>query len=181
MFDSFLEEIKSELIKGHNERYHPFKLITLATIDANQKPEQRIVVLRNSNPDLKLTFFTDLRSQKVIQIKNNGEVSAHFYHPEKKLQLVFRAKAYLEQNEQLIRNLWGKLTASNKRDYTTQKPPGSFIKEPQNVEYLNHQNNFCVVHLKPTSIEYLKLNQPQHLRILFEKNESGWQGQFLVP
>lgn len=181
MFKSFLEEIKNEMHKGYSTKVHPFKLLTLGTINHEQLPEQRIVVLRNSNEDLKLTFFTDLRSKKIEHIQNNPIVSAHCYHPQKRLQLTFRAKAMLEKDEDVIQNLWDKLRPNNRKDYNTKQLPGSLIQEPSDVEYLNHQNNFCVVHLNPTKIEYLKLNQPQHLRIVFEKGGNGWDGQFLVP
>jgi len=181
MFKSFLEEIKNEVQKGYSKKGHPFKLLTLGTINSEQLPEQRIVVLRNSNEDLKLTFFTDLRSQKVEHIQNNPIVSAHCYHPEKRLQLTFRAKAIFEKNESVIQNLWDKLGSNNRKDYNARQIPGSFIEEPTNLEYLNHQNNFCVIHLQPTKMEYLKLNQPQHLRIVFEQKNNKWNGQFLVP
>lgn len=181
MFNSFLQEIESELKKGCSEFGHPFKALTLATLDKNQLPQQRIVILRKINSELKLTFFTDLRSKKVKQIKNNEQVSAHFYHMEKKLQLVFRATAQLEQDEESLQNLWQQVRIRNQKDYTTNLAPGSIIQQPDNIEYLNQQNYFGVVHLIPQKIEYLKLNQPQHLRILFKKKESNWNGQFLVP
>ncbi len=48
-------------------------------------------------------------------------------------------------------------------------------------EYLKKENHFCVVEITPYRIEYLKLQQPEHLRVRFSKSQELWSGEFLVP
>ena len=168
-------------LNGHSQKGHPFRLFTFATMNTDNFPKQRTVVLRNSNEDLRLTFFTDIRSLKISQINRNKKVSALFYNQEKRLQLTITGEAFLEKDKNTLEQVWKKLRTASRKDYSTHLPPGSLIQEPNSVEFLNPENNFGIVHIVPQKIEYLKLNQPQHLRIQFKSTKGGWEGQFLVP
>jgi hypothetical protein len=70
---------------------------------------------------------------------------------------------------------------ASRKDYTTQIAPGTPIKNPDEVEYNSKENYFCPVKLVPSSIEYLRLKRPNHLRVLFSKSDGDWLGDFLVP
>ena len=70
---------------------------------------------------------------------------------------------------------------SSKKDYTTNRAPGTSIKNPDDVGYEPKENYFCPVKLIPNTIEYLRLKRPNHLRVLFSRNDIGWSGDFLVP
>jgi hypothetical protein len=49
------------------------------------------------------------------------------------------------------------------------------------VSYNSNENYFCPVKLIPNTIEYLSLNRPNHLRVLFSRTDTDWSGEFLVP
>ncbi len=49
----------------------------LATVDANHRPHQRLVLLKKSSPE-GLVFFTNLNSAKAQHIAANAQVSLHF-------------------------------------------------------------------------------------------------------
>lgn len=51
--------------------------MTLATVDSNGQPTQRIVLLKLFNED-GFTFFTNYGSRKAADIENNTRVSLHF-------------------------------------------------------------------------------------------------------
>lgn len=51
--------------------------MTLATVDAEGQPDQRIVLLKHSDP-VGMVFFTNYGSKKAQDIKANPKVSLHF-------------------------------------------------------------------------------------------------------
>ena len=178
--NQFLEEAKQELMNGHSKKRHPFRYFVLSTIE-NGKPRQRTVVLRKTVLDSNLIFYTDKRTQKVKDLQINPEFSALFYHPKKLLQIRVEGKAELITNKEEIASYWHTVQQSSRKDYTTNKAPGTRIKNPDVVGYDSEENYFCPVKLVPTSIEYLRLKRPNHLRILFSKTDTDWSGEFLVP
>ena len=174
------QQIKNEIINGSVKKGHPFKYFALSTI-WNGKPRQRTVVLRKVQPDLQLLFYTDKRSSKVEQIKQNPEVSALFYHPKKMMQVQIEGRASVKENPEMLRTVWKSIPAKGKKDYTTVLPPGVETENPEELEYLKEENYFCMVEIQPTRIEYLKLGQPHHLRVEFVKSGNDWDGIFLIP
>lgn len=180
MKNQLLEEAKIELVNGHTKKRHPFRYFTLATIK-NGKPKQRTVVLRKTLDDLSLVFYTDNRTDKIKELKNNAEFSALFYHPKKLLQVRIEGKAALITDKEQIESYWHTVQQASRKDYTTQIAPGTPIKNPDEVEYNSKENYFCPVKLVPSSIEYLRLKRPNHLRVLFSKSDGDWLGDFLVP
>lgn len=175
-----LQQIKNELVNGSVKKGHPFKYFTLSTI-WHENPRQRTVVLRKVQPNLHLLFYTDKRSSKVEQIKQHPEVSALFYHPKKMVQLQVEGRASVKENPEMLRKLWKSIPAKAKKDYTTVLPPGVKTENPSALEYLTKDNYFCMVEIQPTRLEYLKLNQPHHLRVKFVKSGDTWDGTFLIP
>lgn len=180
MKNKFLDEAKRELINGHSKKRHPFRYFALAT-NENNKPRQRMVVLRKTLSDLSLVIYTDKRTQKIKDIQNNSEFSALFYDPKKLLQIRVKGKAELLTDIEQIATYWHTIQQSSRKDYTTNIVPGTPIKNPDAVEYNLNENYFCPVKLIPSKIEYLRLKRPNHLRILFSKTDKDWSSEFLVP
>jgi len=176
----FLEETKRELTNGHSKKGHPFRYFTLATANEN-KVRQRTVVLRKLLPDLNLLFYTDARTFKVSEINQNNSVSALFYHPKKLMQVRVEGKARIITDPKSLSNYWGNIPEKSKKDYITKSRPGSMLKNPDNVEYLENEHHFCAIKIIPSALEYLRLKRPNHLRVLFTKIKEDWEGEFLVP
>jgi pyridoxine/pyridoxamine 5'-phosphate oxidase len=178
--NQYLEEAIRELVNGHSKKRHPFRYFVLAT-NENGKPRQRTVVLRKTLLDSSLVIFTDKRTQKVKDIQNNFEFSALFYDSKKLLQLRIEGKAELITDKEQIATYWHTVQASSRKDYTTNLAPGTPIINPDDIDYKPEENYFCPVKLIPNTIEYLRLQRPNHLRILFSRIETDWSSEFLVP
>jgi len=174
------QQIKNELINGSSKKGHPFKYFTLSTIWEG-KPRQRTVVLRKVQPHLQLVFYTDKRSAKVEQIRQNPEISALFYHPKKMVQLQVEGLARIQENPEMLKKLWQSIPLGAKKDYTTVLPPGRATERPEELEYLTEDHYFCMVEIQPTRLEYLKLGRPHHLRAAFVPSGNEWNGTFLIP
>ncbi|WP_041633300.1 pyridoxamine 5'-phosphate oxidase family protein [Maribacter sp. HTCC2170] len=181
MADRIFEKIKQELKKGAFKKGHYFKYFTLATLGVDKYARLRLVALRNVSEDLKLTFFTDKRSKKVLHIKENNKVSLLFYHHKKLVQLRIEGLAKINNDQFEIKKNWAEVGAESKKDYLTKKAPGTSIKSPENLEYLKEGDFFSIVEIEPFRIEYLKLKKNGHSKIKFDKTDKGWSSEYLVP
>ena len=91
------DHINAELIWQELRSYsHPnsdFYTTILSTID-HILPASRTVVIREINiSERRLTFYTDSRSSKILQLKNNPAFQMLFYQQEKNYQLILAGKA----------------------------------------------------------------------------------------
>lgn len=181
MATSYLDELSLELRNGTSEKDHPFRYATMGTVGLDRIARLRTLVLRHVGEDYTLSFYTDKRSKKVLHIKENKNVSLLFYHPGKMLQLKIEGVAVVIKDPDILKPLWEGMAESSKKDYTTVQAPGSAMDTPQQLEYLREENFFCLVEVHPFKIEYLKLKKPDHLRIRYSRETSGWKQVFLVP
>ena len=181
MTDTFFQELQDELHKGVSKKGHPFRYCTLATIGLESVPRLRTIVSRHVSDDFKLRFYTDKRSKKILHIKENNKVSVLFYEPKKLLQVKVEGLASIIKDESVLKKYWSGVQPKSRKDYTTTSAPGSDIANPDQIEYLDDENYFCIVEIEPFKIEYLKLKRPNHLRIRFSRSAGEWSGEFLVP
>ncbi|WP_435625146.1 pyridoxamine 5'-phosphate oxidase family protein [Flagellimonas sp.] len=178
---SLLQEISTELVLGATKKGHPFRYFSLATKGLNDDIGLRTVVLRKVDADLRCTFYTDNRSNKVKEIKEDYTVSALFLHPKKLWQITLKGKVRIETNPEELKTYWNGIPLKSRKDYTTHLAPGSHISEGNDIEYLENSSFFSILHIIPEQIEFLKLGRPSHLRVLFSKIEGSWSRTHLVP
>ena len=181
MINSFFKELSTEIHNGVIERGHPFRFITMATVGNETVARLRTVVLREVNDDLRLSIYTDSRTEKMKHIAANNQVSFLLYHPEKMLQLKVEGIAQVVTDTNRLNTTWQNIQPNSRKDYITQTSPGSAIKNPDHVEYVENENYFTIIDIIPSKIEYLKLQRPNHIRALFTKSGDKWNGKFLVP
>ena len=177
-----LELAKTELLRSNVDRKHPFRLLYLSTWGVY--PEVRTVVKRKIDSDLNLTFFTDSRSPKVEQIRNNSKVSALFYHPKKKLQIRLYGQAILidEGHGDFDRYLQTIKQSPSLKDYTTIQAPGSSLpQEEEAVGLFGEEVYFLAVEIHAQKLDVLQLGKESHQRSIFIRQEDEWLEQPLVP
>jgi pyridoxine/pyridoxamine 5'-phosphate oxidase len=179
--DQIFKNIQEELKKGSTQLSHPFRYFTLGTVGLDRLARQRTVVLRKVSDELQLSFYTDFRSKKIIHIKENNKVGLLFYHPEMLLQLKVEGIAKIIKGKAIEETYNNDIPEKARKDYTTALAPGTPLEDPKLIEYLKEENHFCVVEVTPYKIEYLKLQQPEHLRVRFSMRQELWNGEFLVP
>ncbi|MCM5664077.1 pyridoxamine 5'-phosphate oxidase family protein [Galbibacter mesophilus] len=172
---------KEALLAAKKDVKHPFRYFTMATIGINNSPRLRTVVLRDVKEDLTISLFTDRRSKKVTHLKENNNVCLLFFNHNDMLQLKVDGKAFLEEDDKVLKKAWKKMKESGKKDYRSAQDPGSKVKDPEMIEYLDTSHHFAIIHIIPSKIEYLELKKEQHVRALFSKEDGVWEGSFIVP
>lgn len=176
-----VDDLKEELQHGATVKGHPFRYFTLGTVGLDRMARLRTVVLRKVSDDLKLIFYTDVRSKKIIHLKENNKVGLLFYHPKKLLQFKVEGLARVFKDEASNNEVWAAVDPRARKDYATTMAPGTELQDPDQVQYLEGRSNFCVVEVTPFKIEYLKLQHPHHLRIRFSFRDGKWNSDYLVP
>lgn len=176
-WEKVLDEVREAAAGGR----HPFRFVTLATVDHSNLPQQRTVVMRDFAGGSEYTIYTDCRSEKVAQIGRNDAVSLLFYHDEKKLQLRVAGAARIVKTGEEFDRRWQTGGSKNPESYTSVAPPGKGIERPEKAyEWdLEGNLNFCIIKIRATHMEFLQLDGVKHIRggkkILPDNTETaGW-------
>jgi hypothetical protein len=180
-----LEEIKNAMLsalnRAGNDPKSAFRFIILNTISGGF-PNSRYVVLRKfTAKDQELYIYTDIRSNKISEIKENPFVSILAYDNQKKCQIKLEGKISTHHQDEVTDMHW-KALQGGMESYNTEKGPGkevASLKEAQKMKREFDGENFAVLVLKVSQAEILQLNGKGHIRALFdfENNTSS----FLVP
>lgn len=174
-------QIFKQLQKGYQKKEHPFRFFSFATFGADY-PALRTVVLRNSEENGWIEFYTDKRSSKTFQVKLNDRSTALFYHPKKKWQLLLKGETELIEDRKRVKQLWKSMPSFAKKDYSSEMPPGSVAHSSESIQWGEARaENFQVLRLHIDQIESLQLTKEAHQRCRYTKSEEGWRKEILVP
>ncbi|GAL20758.1 pyridoxamine 5'-phosphate oxidase [Vibrio maritimus] len=167
--------------------------MTVATVDENGMPFQRIVLLKNVDEN-GFVFYTNLGSRKAQQIEHNNKVSLHFpwHNLERQVHITGVAE---------------KLTAMENMKYFTSRPKESQLaaiasKQSSRIsargvlegKFLELKQKFAKgeipvptfwggYRIRPESIEFWQGGEHRlHDRFLFSKDGTGhWEAERLAP
>ncbi|WP_295891954.1 pyridoxamine 5'-phosphate oxidase [uncultured Vibrio sp.] len=166
--------------------------MTVATVDDNGQPFQRIVLLKNADKN-GFVFYTNLGSRKAQQIEGNSKVSLHFpWHPmERQVHITGTAE---------------KLSAVENMKYFTSRPKDSQIaaiasRQSSRIsargvlegKFLELKKQFEKgeipvptfwggYRIKPETIEFWQGGERRlHDRFLFSKEDGQWGIDRLAP
>ena len=181
MLNDLYQEAWKALNVAASGKEHPFNFCTLATIGKNASVRQRTIILRGITEEKSLLFYTDLRSTKIKQIKNNSKANTLFYDPRTQLQLIIKGTILVHTNDENWEEHRDKIDGKSVNNYNTLLAPGKPIKNPLRVERTD-KLHFGLLEFVPVRMEYLKLKEDSnHLRARFRFVEGVWKQTFLVP
>jgi pyridoxamine 5'-phosphate oxidase len=162
----------------------PFHYGTIATIH-HHIPELRTVILRRVLQDTHQLFFhTDVRSQKVEQLKEHPLLSWLFYDEKSRIQLRLYAKAVLHTKDAVADYGWEHSRLASKLCYTTSSPSGTALQTPElinlNVKEADDalletaRNHFCIVETIINKMDWVFLHLSGNRRAIFDY-ENGFK------
>ena len=153
----------------------------------------RIVVLRKSEQSNNLVqFHSDIRSDKIVKLKNNKNASMLFYDKEEKIQVRLKVQCIINHSNEITKDSWSKTGHISRKCYLVENGPGTESPKPtsglkpelDNFEFTMEQSeegykNFTVIQCKIKTIEWLYLAAKGHRRARFEldNNKEYW----LIP
>ena len=181
---TIISDLFKDLERATVDRKSPLRICYLATTEVDHVPAQRTVVLRKVLSQKQLLIYTDYRSPKLQEIKQQNQVSLLFYHPKKQLQIRFQAKATIHHQDTMCLVEWKKLSDHSKKDYQTDLPPGSDILNPDEELSRNpafDSNFFSIISIEPFKIDVLQISSVEHKRMVGEIENGEWVGRRVVP
>ena len=184
-----LENALNKLQKAVKKRNDDLHLINVVTVDEQNRPNTRNVVLRDfSIENLTIRFHTDKRSSKIKDIKLNKDICLIGYDKRAKLQIRIDAEAYSIDNEEILLEIWQKMYPMSRECYRVAKSPGDKIESLAEIKF-NDENdsnlvgfdNFAAIQCNVKSMEILYLSHTGHIRAKYNNDSGILKGEWLVP
>ena len=135
---------------------HPFHLPTLCTVDPDQHPAARVVVLRRVEPGThELICHTDRRAPKIAELRANPATAWLFYDGPAKLQLRVTGRSSVHTDDALADAQWDASTLSSRRCYLAPAAPGDAVLDDAGNESATPSPNLpeALRHRVPTAAE----------------------------
>ena len=191
-FQEIKKKIWSMFSDAVTNRGSPFRIPVF--ICGTQKDfDGRIVVLRKSDQSNNLLqYHSDIRSNKIVNLKDNRNAVMLFYDKEEKIQVRLKVECTINHNNDITKKSWLKTGHMSRKCYLVDNGPGTESTTPtsglkpelDNFEFTMEQSekgykNFTVIQCKIKSIEWLYLAAKGHRRAKFDldNNKDSW----LVP
>ena len=187
--DLALDYALTKIISAINGRDDDLHVFNLVTVDENNNPNTRNVVIRDfSKEDLTVRFHTDKRSKKISDILNNNNINLLSYDRADKLQIRINAKAKPINSEEVLLDIWNAMYPMSRECYRVIESPGNEIASLNDIEFqredeegINGFDNFSAILCDINSIEILYLHHAGHLRANYKNNNGKLDGKWIVP
>ena len=182
---------------GATERRSDAHCPTVATLDANGLPSQRVMILRHVNwAARKLRFHTDARSTKTLTLSERNAASVLFYLPEAKIQLRLNGTISVTTIGDEVDQAWNNATLFARRAYMATTAPGTVAEEPVSglpafiegrqpteEDIAPARENFALLHVEFDTVEWLYLANSGHRRARWrwDVDAANWKGRWLIP
>lgn len=161
----------------------PFRTAALASL-GESGPAVRLVVLREVDPFRRtLSFCTDWRSPKRIQMESDPRVSWLFYDPASEVQVRVYGRVALDRDSEAVSARWGIIPDVARLRYASPLSPGSPIDAPLGLprDPDSGRGNFTRVTCTVDAMDWLRLDPTGHLRAGLRWSGSGWCADWLAP
>lgn len=188
-----LDRIWALLTAGANagKERSPFTMVQIATLGLDGAPKVRTVVLRQVNRDQRtVTFHTDIRSEKVAELKKDPRIAVVACNLDAGLQIRLEGIARIVDHGERKDAVWNASRLRTLILYRAPLPPGTPIGSPDDAhvalewddaERSTGIENFCLVDIEVSHIDYLDLSPDGHVRVRFIRDADSWQGIWVSP
>ncbi|GGE19629.1 hypothetical protein GCM10011529_27780 [Polymorphobacter glacialis] len=191
--DSALDSAWRVLAQGAADPDSPVHTPSLSNIDTKGRPDSRILVLRAADrASASLRFHTDARSPKVA-VLDGAPVHILAWHPAEAIQLRIAGIARIQTSIVQADEIWAAATPFSRRAYLAENAPGTVLpapasglpptldsRAPTEAELVPARQNFALVLVEITKIDWLHLARSGHRRAVFRRADN-WLGEWLVP
>ena len=194
-FQSILKNINGLLKLGAKNRNHSFHTPVYSTFNKKNFISSRVVVLRKYECDpLTLFFHTDIRSPKILELKDNTHSNFIFYDYKLKLQLRIRTITTIHNQNNITKDAWALTSLQSRKCYLSQKKPSSKTTyaedaipkhligiNPSKEESEKGYKNFTVVENLIQNIDWLHLASTGHRRLNINFESTKPKYDWIIP
>jgi hypothetical protein len=161
------------LAEATREREHPWRVMTLATVDGD-RADARSVVLRDvDEARRRLVFYADARSPKIAQMSANPGGVLVGWWPRPGWQLRLRTTLTVQTGGLEVSSRWARVKLSpSAHDYLAALPPGTPVDRYQPER--GSREHFAVVTASVEEMDWLELHAEGHRRARLAGAASTW-------
>ncbi|AOR71705.1 pyridoxamine 5'-phosphate oxidase [Burkholderia stabilis] len=182
------DRVWSCLEAGVSVQRSPFTMLQAATLGIDGAPKVRTIVLRQvSRADRVLSFHTDARSEKVAELRRDPRMSIVANDLDSLVQIRAEGAASICDDEAQRRAIWQSSRPHTLLLYRAPLPPGTPVESPEDAHVDgtaptgDGYENFCLIHMTITRIDWLELARAGHRRAVFDLHEGGYEGRWIAP
>jgi hypothetical protein len=185
------DRVWSCLESGVSAQRSPFTMLQAATLGVDGAPKVRTVVLRDvCRAARRLSFHTDVRSQKVAELRRDPRIAFVANDLDALVQIRAEGIASIVEDDAQRRALWRASRPHTLLLYRTPLAPATPIASPEDAHVAANPRtthaddgyqNFCVLHVTVTRVDWLELARAGHRRAVFDVNATGYAGRWIAP
>ncbi len=191
-YERIADEAWAGLAAGADDPADPMRLGVLATVNPDEGPDARLLILRGaSRPEARLWFHSDSRSKKIVQARAAPTVVALFYDPRDGVQLRVYGEISVHTSDELAERHWQQLELAARSVFAQPRPPGAAaprrdprfqakVKELGQTGKVRGRENFAVLQLDIDTIDWLQVCADADRRAVLRRTE-GWEATPLCP
>ncbi|WP_175717542.1 pyridoxamine 5'-phosphate oxidase family protein [Burkholderia anthina] len=187
------DRLWSCLASGVGAQRSPFTMLQAATLGLDGAPKVRTIVLRHvSRADRLLSFHTDVRSEKVAELRRDPRIAIVANDLDALVQIRVEGVAAICEDDAQRRAIWQSSRPHTLLLYRAPLRPGTPIASPDAAHVAASQRpgtlpaddgyrNFCLLHVTVARIDWLELARTGHRRAVFDLNSDGYAGRWVAP
>lgn len=182
--DDIVDAALRLLSRGVADRRAAFHTPILATVGLDGRPRARTVVLRGFDVAARaLRVHTDVRSDKVAEVREDPRVSFAFYDVGARLQVRVEARASVHIGDETAAAAWARSSPMARACYAGDEVPGALLLAPPAERPAGEGDFalFCVLLCRFESLDILSLRATGHRRVLARWEGQGRILQWLAP
>jgi pyridoxamine 5'-phosphate oxidase len=158
------------------------RFVQLATVRLDGRPANRTVVFRDWLDGDRLLCTTDLRSEKVVQLRAQpwAEVCCYFTETRQQFRILGQVSvgtpATGGEETAVLARCWQDASADSRQSFTWPRPraprgaPSAFEQLPLDEP----PAHFGILILDPREVDYLHLRPRPHMRRLYQRAQAVW-------
>ncbi|MEM5317721.1 pyridoxamine 5'-phosphate oxidase family protein [Paraburkholderia sp. JHI869] len=191
--DQIVDAVWAHLHAGANagKERSPFTMLQAATIALDGAPAVRTVVLRRVSRERRsVMFHTDVRSTKVAELRRDARISLVGCDLDAGIQMRLHGVARIVEAPAETRAVWNSSRPRTLIVYRTPLAPATPVASPAEAHATTPAGdidpsagfeNFCLIDVTVSRIDYLDLNPAGHMRASLVFEEGKWRGTWLAP
>lgn len=168
----------------------PLNFLQMATSGLDGAPQVRTIVLRGSSAHAgTVSFVTDIRSQKIAEIRNDPRVSLLGYDNTAMVQIRMSGVAEIVTDANERRGMWTALKGRTLVLFDAPLAPGTPIDGAGSALHPGDGaqgpeepfERFALVRVRIDTLDWLDLAAEPHQRGLYRRSDAGWTAMPIAP
>lgn len=179
------QRIWTELQRATQDRHHEWRTPILATVDADNLPQARAVVLRHADAKLQqLQIYTDSRSPKVAELLVRPNSVLVFWSKRLSWQLRVQTVTSVQRSGPEVAAVWARVSQSAAAgDYLSARAPGVALPGGNSAsaataaegDLQQQPHHLAIITAQVQEMDWLELARSGHRRAVCSADRWEWR------